>query len=426
MRYIFTLLAALTIISCQTGAETTITHAEDYNEYLINEPIKTDSKYFKLWNSKIKPDSIQLMSFGIVAGEYNDFFQKTGDIYYLKRAEQALEKAVEIAAIGKAGYYRALARNYISQHRFKDALRLADAARSMGSRVTDSQRLLFDVHMELGNYKDAEKYLDSTKNMTDFGYLIRLAKWNDYKGDLDTTIRFMEKALAEAEQMKNTELKLWSFTNLADYYGHAGRVKDSYQYYLESLKLDPGNAYAKKGIAWIVFSYEKNPVEALRILDSVTENYRAPDFYLLKAEIAEFMGHDIESLSNLDMYFKVVQNPAYGDMYNVYNVGLYIDKTQQYKKAINLSKKEVDNRATPESYSLLAYSYLKNGETEKAHSIVKEHIEGKTFEPHILYRNAEIYKAAGEKDKVVLLKKELMGAIYELGPSMEDKIVRLE
>lgn len=425
MRYIFTLLTVFSLVSCQMGGEATVTNSEDYNEFLINKPLKTDSKYFNLWNSKIKPDSIQLMSFGIVAGEYNDFFQKTGDIQYLKKAEQALEKAVDIAAIGRAGYYRALARNYISQHRFKDALRMANAARKRGSDITDSQRLLFDIQMELGNYKDAEKYLDSTKNMSDFGYLIRLAKWNDYKGDLDTTIRFMEKAMMEAEKTNSNELKLWSYTNLADYYGHAGKVKDSYRYYLKALKLDPGNAYAKKGIAWIVFSYEKNPEEALRILDSVTKNYKSPDYYLVKAEIAEFMGNDIESLSNLDLYFKMVQNSDYGDMYNAYNVNLYIDKTQQYKKAIQLSKKEVANRPTPESYSLLAYSYLKNGETEKARNIVELHIEGKTFEPNILYRNAEIYKATCEKEKVLLLKEELMGAIYELGPSMEDKIVHL-
>jgi hypothetical protein len=30
--------------------------------------------------------------------------------------------------------------------------------------------------------------------MNDYDYLIRLAKWNDHKGDLKTAITFMEKA----------------------------------------------------------------------------------------------------------------------------------------------------------------------------------------------------------------------------------------
>ncbi len=48
------------------------------------------------------------------------------------------------------------------------------------------------------------QYLDSLKNMSDFGYMIRLAKWNDYKGDLDTTITFMEKAKEKANRPRTT------------------------------------------------------------------------------------------------------------------------------------------------------------------------------------------------------------------------------
>ncbi len=36
---------------------------------------------------------MQLTSFGIVGGEYNRYFQQTGDIEYLKKAEQSLKKS---------------------------------------------------------------------------------------------------------------------------------------------------------------------------------------------------------------------------------------------------------------------------------------------------------------------------------------------
>ena len=218
---------------------------------------------------------------------------------------------------------------------------------------------------------------------------------------------------------------LWAYTNLADYYGHAGRIEDSYQLFLKSLEIDPNNAYAKKGIAWIVFSHEKKPEEALRILNAITNNYKAPDYYLLKSEIAEFMGDDYESLTYLDNYFKEVKNPAYGDMYNAYNVSIFLNRTAQYDKALEISEKEVDHRPTPESYSLLAYSYFKKGNKEKALELVEEHIEGKTFEPGILYYAAEIYKANGKKEKVNKIRNELLGAVYELGPSMELNITNL-
>lgn len=413
------------LVSCASNQEDTVGNQKDYNVFLTFEQPKTSSKYFELWNTKIRPDSIQLTSFGIVGAEYTRYFKETGDIAYLKKAEQSLKKAVAIAAIGKEAYLRALARNYISQHRFKEALVLANEAKSLGGGANESKSLLFDVHMELGNYEVAETYLDSIKNPSDFGYLIRLSKWNDYKGDLDTTIVFMEKAKAKAIASKNRELMLWSYTNLADYYGHAGRISESYQHYLSALRIDPSNAYSKKGIAWIVFSHDKDPEEALRILDSVTATYKVPDYFLLKAEIADYMGDDEPRLDNLDSYFATVKNEAYGDMYNGYNISLFLEETEQYEKAIQLSLREVANRPTPESYSWLGYSYLKSGEKQKAKDIMDMHVYGKTFEPALCYQAAAVYKATGELEKVQNLKKDLVGSIYELGPGMEKNIKAL-
>ncbi len=425
MKYFITYLAILLFFKCTNKDGEAVTHKSDYDIYLAAEAPKTTSKYFELWHSKIKPDSLQLLSFAIVGGEYSRYFQSTGDITYLKKSENALKKATDIAAIGKAGYFRSLARNYISQHRFKEALQLTDSADIIGSGKHETHELYFDLHMELGNYKTAETYLDSIKNMSDFGYLIRLAKWNDYKGDLDSTIKFMEIAKEKAESSKNKHLMLWSYTNLADYYGHAGRIKDSYQYYLKSLSLDSQNAYAKKGIAWIVFSHEKKPKEALRILDSVTQNYQAPDYFLLKSEIARYMGDDSGSLSNLDNYFIALENPAYGSMYDAHNISVYLDRTEHFDKALELAKKEVKSRPTPTSYGLLAYAYLKNDQKEKALELIEKYVDGKTFEPGTLYYLAEIFKANDKSFRVKEFKKELLGAVYELGPEMHNSIIDL-
>ncbi len=423
--YLPILLCVGILTSCQHQQGESITNPQDYNAYLSVDKADTTSKYFRLWNSKITPDSTQLISFGFVAGEYNRYFRETGKIEYLKKAEQALEKAVEIAAIGKASYDRALARNYISQHRFREALELANAARDFGSGVKQSQYLLFDIHLELGNYSLAEKYLDSIRNFSDFGYLIRLAKWNDHLGDQEKAITIMEKATHKAEEAKNSGLMLWTYTNLADYYGHAGRVAESYRYYLKSLALDPANAHAKKGIAWIVFSYEKNPSEALRILDSVTQAYEAPDYYLLKAEIASYLGDESRKSVNLDQYFRKLRNPGYGDMYNAYSANYYLEEGGPYDRAISLARTEVKNRPTPKSYDLLAYSLFKNGQQEAARDLVKERLLGKTSEPSALLHMAEILKATGERDKVGPLKTRLLGSLYELGPAREDRVRNL-
>ncbi|UWX53747.1 hypothetical protein NYZ99_11385 [Maribacter litopenaei] len=211
-------------------------------------------------------------------------------------------------------------------------------------------------------------------------------------------------------------------TNLADYYGHAGRIEDSYDHYLKALEVDANNAYAKKGIAWIVFSHDKNPKEALRILDSITENHKAPDYFLLKAEIADYMGNDLIRLENIHTYFTEIENPSYGQMYNAYNLDVLINETEQFEKALQLAKEEVSNRPTPESYSWLAYSYLKLGNPEKAKEIIDTYVIDQTYEPSLLYVAATVYKANDMAERINELKQELLGALYELGPGMESEI----
>lgn len=402
-----------------------ITNKEDYDEFLVTDIQSADTGQFDFWNSKISLDNEEIISFGFVANEYDHFFQEARTIDYLKKAEQSLLKALEITASNKSVYYRALARNYLSQHRFQDALETANEARKLNKDIAHAHRLLFDVHMELGNYEISGKYVDSLQNRSDFGYLVRLAKWNAHKGNLQGGVRAMEMALKKADESQNDILIIWSNTNLAEYYGRSGRISESYACYLKTLELDPKNAHAKKGIAWIVFSHEKNPKEALRILDSVTKRNNTPDYYLLKAQIAEYLKDDFQYVLNLDAYYQEIMNPDYGDIYNAYNVMLYAEQIGQFDKAIALAEKEVLNRPTPRSYGLLAYSYLRKGEKEKALEIVKNHLEGKTSEPMIVYHMAEIYKAIGDLQEVYNLKSGLLNATYEMGPAYAIRIANL-
>ena len=422
-RIFITLLAAVGLIACNSHPDSAVANPEDYEQYLASQELPTDSKYFRLWNGKIKKDSIQTLSLVAVAGEYDRFFKSTGDISYLKKAEQSLRKAVEHGAINKAGFLRALARNYISQHRFREADSLGMEARAIGSGVRETHALLFDTAMELGKYGQAVKYLDSLKNTEDFGYLVRLAKYNDYQGDLDTAIRVLEKASKKAEAANNNALRLWSYTNLADYYGHAGRIDESYQLFLKALDLDPGNAYAKKGIAWIVYAHDDNPVEALRILDSVTQTNRSPDYFLLMSEIAQYAKRkDIRAAAE-DRYAKNVANPNYGDMYNLAHVERWLEDNPQ--KALALAQREYENRSTPETAAFLAKAHYRLGNLQAAMDIVDQDVYGKSSEPAVLLEAATIYKAAGNSEITREIKKELAGARFELGPVTYKEVAKL-
>lgn len=318
-----------------------------------------------------------------------------------------------------AGYLRSAAKNFITQHRFKESLNLLLKAEENGEKLLASQKMLFDVHLELGNKQEAEMYLNKIKDVKSFDYLIRLSKWSDHEGDLDHAIFYMESAMKIAENSNNENLEKWVYTNIADYYGHAGEIKKSYQHYLKALAINPNEAYAKKGIAWIVFSYENNAAEALRIINSL-EN-QLPDYYLLKAKIADYQGDQKGKEENIASYVSLTENPKYGDMYNKYTILLCNEELNNFDNALELSQKEIDNRPTTQSYDLLAWTYFNHGNFDKALNIVNEYVVDKTSEPEALYHIAEIYKANNLQIKPSDLE-ELSGSFFELGPLISQKI----
>ena len=414
--------------TCSNTPEKKVTSNTDYEKYLElsenkNYIIAKQSSEF--WLEKLEDNPSGHIYMVKAASAYGHMFSASGNIEYLKLSEEELLKANERTKFKNPGYLKSLAHNYISQHRFLEALRLLENAENFQEGIDGTRKMLFDVHLELGNYNLAKTYLDKIENFSDFDYLIRVSKWNDHKGNLDGAIKYMEKALTRAESRNLKELKQWSYTNIADFYGHAGEIEKSYQHFLKALELDPNDAYSKKGIAWIVYSHEKNPEEALRILNTVTENYQAPDYHLLKAEIAEYQGNEDAIKKEMELYHDAVNNEAYGDMYNKYNVLIYADDNQRANEAIRIAKIEVENRPTPQSYDLLAWAHLKNGNLEEAMEIAETKVVDKTFEPEVLYHLAEIYKANGKIKKIEPLKKELLASIYELGPIMQSKVKQL-
>lgn len=423
IKNILPIFIVVTLLSCNSNK---ITNQADYSQYLSTEIDSNELlQDVDFWTNKIENSSSSYAYLISRANANTKVFNVTGNIDYLIKAEEDLLEANKIVKDSDAGLLKNIAVNYISQHRFKEALSLLKKAEANGAKLNGTKKMLFDVHLELGNYIYAEAYLNDIKNTSSFDYLIRLSKFEDHQGNLEGAIENMEKAMAIAEASNLKGMKLWSYTNIADFYGHAGEIEKSYTYYLKALELDPHNAYAKKGIAWIVYSYENNPEEALSILNHVTSYHNTPDYDLLKADIAEFKNDTDLKAQSLKNYQTAVNNKLYGAMYNKYNVMVFTEDLLLPERALEIAKQEIENRPTPQSYDLLAWSYFRNGDVEKANQIIEDYVDGKTFEPSVLYHVAEIYKAAGKTDEVKPLKKELMASLYELGPLMKQKVKQL-
>ncbi len=139
--------------------------------------------------------------------------------------------------------------------------------------------------------------------------------------------------------------------------------------------------------------------------------------------MAEYDGNTSEANKQHEKFINATENPNYGGMYNTYLINLYAETNPEKALEVGCQEK-LTNRATPETYQLLAYSQL-NLATRKVPLKRLKNMWKAKHEPKALFHSALIYKANGMEEKVADLKEELMSAFYEFGPLKSKEIEKL-
>ncbi len=389
--------------------------ATNINElYSPDKKINLVQKDLDFWTQKLKASPNQTSYLIKLAGAHSQLFSLTSHIEDLKKSENLLQQALATPLLNRSAALRALAHNYISQHRFCAALDLVLEAVEIGENKFANDKMLFDIYMELGNDEQARIQLTKITNNNNFDYLIRKSKWEDSKGNLAGAITHLERAKKKAIASNNKGLMAWIYSNLGDYYGHNGEIEKSYDHFKKTLELDPANWYALKGIAWIAYSNDQNIALSTSLLETIISKNNSPDLHLRLAELAEYKANKTAKLAAIENFQTAIQKVGYGDMYNKYACFIAAENTGDFKTAYGLANKEIINRPTTESYDLLAWTLFLDGKIEAAQKLAKTHILGKTSEPAILLHLAHIF----QRDPVIStpILREIEGARFELGP----------
>ncbi len=416
----------LIVLSCSEREEKQqITDAKDYSVFLNSnkKPISNQLDDVAFWKEKIDEEPRGFIYYEKLGVTYLKVFEETRDVNYLHKADSVFRKCERVTqGKWKLSSLIHLSSVSIKKHDFSSAAKYAVEARELAEEKLGPLLMQFDAEMELGNYQMAGAILNRNRQLDSFDYLVRLSKYKDYEGDLDSAIFYMERAssLLKAHQKENL---VWSTLNLGDMYGHAGKIAQSYEVYLKALQMDSTNDYALKGIAWIAYSHDRDVEAAKEILEELISRSRMPDYYLMLSEINEFEGNSYEADFYKEMFLTEASKSVYDGMYNKYLISIYSEK-EAFNKALSIAQEEVDKRPTPESYDWLAWTLYENGDLEKALSIYEEHIEGRTYEPDPIYHMGVVYDHAGRSRSKSYLK-ESLEATFELGPISERNIKSL-
>ncbi|MBL0740751.1 tetratricopeptide repeat protein [Chryseolinea lacunae] len=414
---------ALLLLSCSEKREQDITHRADYAPYLApraDASLQQCNEEITFWKNKQQrtPDSETCRL--RLAGLLSSRFMLTGDIEDVFVSDSLYQSVLASSGNENASVHRALAANAITQHQFGEAYQQIQKALAIGEGKAASLFMLVDVNLELGDYDGAQRALNKIATRNLFPYIVRKAKIKDHEGDLDSAIVLMETALVKAKD--NASLLLWTQSNLADMYGHAGRVEEAYRLNLAILETNPDYDYALKGIAWIAFSHDHRYAEARSIALYINSKRATPDMHLLLAKIADAENNMEEKMKELRVFYSLATSPRYGDMYNKYLALVEVEEFSNPAKTIALAQREIHNRPTPQSYDLLAWGYYHDGKFAEALQVAEDFLVDKTFEPDVLYHLGMIYEANGQHGKGSDYLNRAKESSFELGPVVAKKI----
>jgi tetratricopeptide (TPR) repeat protein len=419
MKKVFVLIAGFVIVLSSCSNKKNIAKADDYSIFMnaaaITEQVKKLNQELEFWQLRLQADTSSFVNMAEVASYQLRLFKTTGNISSLKAGDSLLKKSSAKLNNTNPELLYSLSQNSVTQHQFLQSASYISAAEKAKGDLYTIRLLEFDTYMELGKFGEAHKSLESLQDKESFDYIIRKAKWEDHKGNLDNAIVLMEKAFEKIKD-KNKNLYAWTLSNLSDMYGHAGRIEEAYNGYVSVLKKDPSNLYCLKGIAWIAYAHDNNTKEAKRILEYILSQTDMPDLKLMLGEIATMEDNPQEKKRLIAEFVSTVTKPGYGDMYNKYLINIYTEETNEYDKALAIAEKELANRFTPETCDWMAWVHYKMGHVKKAEELVTGFVKGKTFEPDAVLHTAYIYAANGQTKEAKQMLEECLESSFELGP----------
>lgn len=387
-----------------------------FTQYGQPQTIQNNNDEIDFWKNRINLQNPGIVNELKYASALTSRFLLSGNIMDLKKSDSVLNKIVADFNGKEAAAYLSLIRNALIQHQFKYADSLFQLAQKTGVKKYEAAAIGFDINFELGKIIAAETNLKNIQAANDYGYQFRQSKMMHYKGELDSSIAAMQVAVALAGTDNN--LRQIALSNLADLYVHAGELEKAYHFYLQCVRTGTSDLHSMIGVGWIALVHDDNDSLAERILKFVQTKTKSPDPLFKLTQVAEKRKDSILQLKYANEFVATVTDTAYGNMYNKYLIQLYTGVLHQPAIAENIAKKELTNRATPQTYAWYAWTLLCNNKTNEAYTVYQKNVSGKPLEGLELYWMGKLMQQLNKGYNAQQFFKEANKNKYDLSPSI--------
>ena len=303
----------------------------------------------------------------------------TGNAGLAIEAERSLKRALDGDAANYDGN-RMLAAIYLSQHRFRDAIAVAEKNRQARPYDPVNDGVIGDGHLELGEYAEALDAFDRmmTLRPSSAAYA-RVAYARELQGNLNGALQAMELA-ADATAADDPEALAWHQAQLGDLYWRLGKTREAESAYIAASHAFPGHPFAVAGYARVL-SERGDVTGALTLLQELAQAAPTPDLAARIGDLLQRLGRGDEA----ERQFAIAEAGWRTDAPEPKNLARFLaDHNRKIDEAVAMAERAAAERQDIFTEDALAWSYFKAGRRDEARRAIARAMRTGTKDADIL------------------------------------------
>jgi tetratricopeptide (TPR) repeat protein len=221
----------------------------------------------------------------------------TGNAGLAIEAEQALKRSLD-GDVANYDANRMLATVYLSQHRFREAIAMAEKTRAARPFDPVNFGIIGDGHLELGEFTEAFDAFDRMMALRpSAASYARVAYARELQGNTAGAVESMKLA-ADATPADDLEGLAWYQAQLGDLYFQLGKIQEAEAAYISASHAFPGHPFAVLGYARVLA--ERGEVtSALGLLQELAATAPTADLAARTANLLDRLGRHDEAASQM-------------------------------------------------------------------------------------------------------------------------------
>ena len=373
-------------------------------------PHETDN-VIRFFQWKVSQDRDDFFNYDRLGVAYIQKARETGDVTYYNLAAKALEKSLDLESTNPeaAPATKHLATVYYAEHRFGEALALAQKAIDLNPRDITPYALIGDARSEMGEYEKAWADYRHLQNPDDAQFADSGVQYLEQSresaeslltGDTTAAIDHMRRAIdISVESCMAEETIAWSKFTLGEEYFQSGDLTNAKAAYTDALKTYPDYHRALAGLAK-VSSAAGHLGDAIDLYKKAINVIPLPAYAAALGDVYAKAGNAVEAKKQYDLVEYIARINSFNQIvYNRELSAFYADHDIHLEQALELARKEFEVRHNIYTWDALAWALYKNSQPEQAAVAMKEALHLETKDPLLVFHAGMIYERLGDSTK---------------------------